>query len=124
MRSPTAGAVCLALAVSLLAASPAAGGETVRERSEAPSSAVSAPSDDARGAGAGEADGMRVAKAKKRVTIKNSRCTLFPESNVWSAPVTHLHVHQRDKAWRAAMGSRSLHPGFGPAGRGEYPYGI
>lgn len=124
MRSPTAGAVCLALAVSLLAASPAAGGETVRERSEAPSSAVFAPSDDVRVAGAVEAAGVRAAKAKKRVTIKNSRCTLFPESNVWNTPVTHLPVHKRDKAWRAAIGSRNLHPDFGPAGRGEYPYGI
>src|SRR5690606_15848589 len=122
MRSPTAGAVCLALAVSLLAASPAAGGETVRERSEAPSSVVFAPSDDARVAGAVEAAGVRAAKAKKRVTIKSSRCTLFPENNVGNTPVTHLPVHKRDKAWRAAIGSRNPPPDL--AGRGEYPYGI
>ena len=125
MRSSTAATVCLAVSLSLLAAAPAAGGGGDAPAREAPTTArLGATAVAPRTAGALEAAGVSAARSSKRVPIKSSRCTSLPESNVWNTPVTHLPVHKRNKQWHAAIGSRNLHPDFGPAGKGEYPYGI
>ena len=130
MRTSIAAVACFALALPLLAAAPAAGGggATSPQAAVTPSSAQSegtpSSSDAPRIAGALEAAGVSAAKARKRVPVAGSKCSVFPRKNFWNTPVTNLPVHRRNGAWHDAIGSRNLHPDFGSAGRGEFPYGI
>lgn len=59
-----------------------------------------------------------------RPTIAGTNCQVFPANNYWNADISKLPVHQYSKRWKKAIGTRTLHPDFGPAGKGEVPYGI
>ncbi len=63
-------------------------------------------------------------KASKRVPVAGTDCQVFPDDNYWNTDISKLPVHRNNKNWKAAIGSRNLHPDFGSAGKGKVPYGI
>ncbi|GAA2241207.1 hypothetical protein GCM10010401_12430 [Rarobacter faecitabidus] len=64
------------------------------------------------------------AKGTGRATVAGTNCSVFPADNYWNADVSKLPVHRYSARWKKAIGKRDLHPDFGPAGKGEVPYGI
>lgn len=85
---------------------------------------VVVPSATASEEGAPSASALVAAVKSKRKPVAGTKCTVFPDSNYWNADVSKLPVHKSSSTWRKAIGSRNLHPDFGPAGKEEKPYGI
>ena len=56
--------------------------------------------------------------------VAGTSCTVFPANSYWHTDVRSLPVDRRSKAWMTSIGSARLHPDFGPAGKGQVPYGI
>jgi hypothetical protein len=56
--------------------------------------------------------------------VAGTSCTVFPANSYWHTDVRSLPVDRRSKAWMKSIGSATLHPDFGPAGKGQVPYGI
>lgn len=59
------------------------------------------------------------------VLVPGTNCPAFPADNYWNTPISGLPVHRSSAAWLASIGSRDLHPDFGPSwGDQSVPYGI
>jgi len=101
-RSRTAvAATVAALLVSVVVVTPAAAGGPGPSRASAVAAATST-----------------------RKAVAGTTCTVFPDDNFWNTDISKLPVHPSSTRWRKAIGTRDLHPDFGPAGPGEKPYGI
>lgn len=59
------------------------------------------------------------------VKVAGTDCPAFPADNYWNTPIASLPVNSKSSAWMASLGSRNLHPDFGPSyGEQSVPYGI